>query len=389
MKRPYIVLIVFLVIILALPAYSWFSWRIQSKKAMNVFILDKTVPSLERIKHRSFNWILTNNKVVKPRKRTKYSYRKDYFGFHPLRPLREKQHDIRRIRMADIIVLADTLDVAYYTDTYGVYFNDWYASIYKNRRSRMIYGGLNNNDQLLLLEMDKRNKLIIAEYNTIDYPTGALERVKMENLFDIKWSGWTGRYFETLDTLKNPGFPPWILDMYRRQYLEPWTFTNGGIVLLKENKEVVVLEDETHLLMERPVIFTDSRYQQEYGLPFEMPFSRWFDIIETDEDNIVSEYRILANKRGDSLLDVNFIPNKFPAVMHRADTGNAFYFAGDFATNDVPNWISRFKYLEKLDFLLYDKKLKDDRAFFWDFYRPLMEGILNRYYEERLAVHDE
>lgn len=389
MKRPYIVLIVFLVIILALPVYSWFSWRFQSRKPMNILILDKTVPSLDRTKHRSFSWILTNNRIVKPEKKTKYSYRKDYFGFHPLKPLREKQHDIKRVRLADIPTLSDTLDVAYYTDTYGVYYNDWYATLHKNRRSRMIYGGLNNNDYLVLKEMNDRDKLIIAEYNTIDYPTGALERAKTEALFDISWTGWTGKYFASLDTLVDPDFPAWITDMYRKQYMQPWTYKNGGIVLVKENKEVVVLEDEDELLMGRPVIFTEEKYQEAYNLPFKMAFSRWFDIVETDDENVVSEYRIMTSERGDSLLAVNFIPDKFPAIIKNVDSGNAYYFAGDFATNDIPAWTSRFKHpIDQFGFLFYDEVAQDDRAFFWLFYKPLMKSILNTYYDTVLATKE-
>ncbi len=50
---------------------------------MDIIIVDKTVPSLEREKHKSFNWILTNDRFVKKEKKTSYSYRKDYYGFVP------------------------------------------------------------------------------------------------------------------------------------------------------------------------------------------------------------------------------------------------------------------------------------------------------------------
>lgn len=87
-------------------------------------------------------------------------------------------YDIARVRLSEIINLAEQNDVIYLTDTYGVYFNDWYRGINRSRRSRMIYGGLNNSDYLLLKEMCDRNKLVIAEYNTLGHPTPPLERIK-------------------------------------------------------------------------------------------------------------------------------------------------------------------------------------------------------------------
>ena len=46
--------------------------------------------------------------------------------------------------------------------------------INKSRKSRKLYGGLNNNDFLLIKEMKDRNKLIILEYNSFDYPTAQI-----------------------------------------------------------------------------------------------------------------------------------------------------------------------------------------------------------------------
>ena len=76
--------------------------------------------------------------------------------------------------MSDLINLAEKNDAVYFTDTYGVFFNDWFRGINKSRKSRKIYGGLNNNDFLLLKEMKDRNKLIIMEYNSFDYPNGSV-----------------------------------------------------------------------------------------------------------------------------------------------------------------------------------------------------------------------
>ena len=54
MKKPLLITIIVLAVLLLLPAVSFLRWAFQEKKPMNVVILDKTVPTLERLGHRSF-----------------------------------------------------------------------------------------------------------------------------------------------------------------------------------------------------------------------------------------------------------------------------------------------------------------------------------------------
>jgi len=221
MKKSLILFIIILIVILFYPVLNIVKWGVQPKRPLDVLILDKTVPTFDRYNHKSFHWILTHNKYVKGNNRL-YSYKKDYFGFVPLRPLRDKKWDPRRIRFAEIIELADSLDALYYADTYGVYFNDWYHGINRSNRSRLIYGGLNNSDYSLLKEMKDRDKLVIAEYNILSYPTAPLERNKTENIFDIHWTGWAGKYYMDLNPATNPEIPKWIIKLYEKHNLETW-----------------------------------------------------------------------------------------------------------------------------------------------------------------------
>ena len=109
-----------------------------------------------------------------------FSYKKDYYGFVPTRPLKERKWDRNEYRLADLAVLPEEADALYITDTYGVFFNDWYQGINKSRRTRKLYGGLNNNDNLLIKEMKDRNKLVVLEYNCFDYPTAEYESFRIQ-----------------------------------------------------------------------------------------------------------------------------------------------------------------------------------------------------------------
>lgn len=353
-------------------------WTFQAKKPFQIMILNKTVPSLERHKHRSFHWVLNHEKIVKSNKRS-YSFVKDYFGFVPIKPFRNRQYEIRRVRLSEIIDMAEEYQAAYYIDTYGVYFNDWYKGISENRRSRKIYGGLNNNDYLFLKEMKDRKKLIVGEYNLMAFPTPDLERTKVEELFDINWTGWIGKYFESLDPERSPELPEWIVKLYESQYKQTWDFHKSGIVFVRYNNNVVVLENETHLDMEVPYIITTKAGMEKYGLPYKVHYSDWFDVIVPGNNIVTSFYKIFTNEVGDSILMSNFIPNDFPAVIESPSDSPYFYFCGDFSNNAVWPVTAYCKNIEKISHHFHSDRPGDQRKFFWEFYKPLISGILEVY----------
>ena len=114
MKKTLLIVVVILVIIIALPVVNFIRWSFQVKKPLNIILVDKTVPTIEREKHRSFSWILTNERFVKKESKNSYSYENDYYGFVPKRPLREKQWDRKEYHLNDLINLAEKNDVIYY-----------------------------------------------------------------------------------------------------------------------------------------------------------------------------------------------------------------------------------------------------------------------------------
>jgi hypothetical protein len=383
MKKTLLIVIIILAVIIALPVINLIRWTFQSKKPMDIILVDKTVPTVEREKHKSFTWILTNERFVKKEKKTSYSYLKDYYGFIPTRPLREKLWTRNDYRLAEVINLAEKNDAVYFADTYGVFFNDWYKGINRSRKSRKIYGGLNNNDFLLIKEMKDRNKLIIMEYNSFDYPTAQFESVRTQEKLGISYSGWTGKYFNSLDTTVED-FPIWMTAMFRKQYRKPWTFTKQGVVLVKD-KYIIVLEEGIQLKNAIPHIVTDTAYSKKYGVTGSVAFDKWFDIIDPLQNNVISKFKIETTSVGDTLLTENNLSNEFPAVVQEPINKHIYYFSGDFANMDIPVWTSRFKGVDKLKGILYSDKADDTRRFFWLYYKPLINGIFTDYYNSMKA----
>lgn len=378
MKKPLLITIIVLVIILILPAISFIRWNFQQKKPIDIVILDKTVPTLDRLKHKSFNWVLTNERFVKKEKKTSYSYKKDYYGFSPTRPLKEKGSTRKEYHLSEMMDLPEKIDAVYFTDTYGVFFNDWYSGVNKSRKSRKIYGGLNNVDYLLINEMKKKNKLVILEYNSFDFPTPAFESYRTQEKLGITFSGWTGKYFEKLDSTSR-NFPIWMTAMYRKQYSKPWTFTRPGIVLITE-KNIIVLEEGTHLKNPYPHIVTDETNCTKYGVPASVAFENWFDVIDPLGSNVISKFRLETTVLGDTILAGNMLSSEFPAVIQEPVDKRTYYFSGDFASNEVCFWTSRIKGIDRLKGILYSDKPDDARRFFWLYYKPLINTIFTEYY---------
>ena len=76
----------------------------------------------------------------------------------------------------------------------------------------------------------------------------------------------------------------------------------------------------------------------------------------------------------------NFIPTEFPAIITGTGEAPYYYFAGDFADNEVKPILAYFMGVEKLaPYLFYSEKLDDRRKFFWEYYKPLMSSILEKH----------
>lgn len=378
MKKPLLIIIIVILLILAVPFIFYLSWSFQDKKPIDIAILDKTVPTLERLNHKSLTWIITNSRFVKKDKKKSYSYKKDYYGFAPTRPLKDRGSVTMEYHLGEMMDLPDKIDALYFADTYGVFFNDWYAGVNKSRRSRKIYGGLTNTDYLLLNEMKNRNKLVIVEYNTFDFPTPAFESYRTQEKLGITFSGWTGKYFEKLDTT-DKGFPVWMTSMYRKEYKKPWLFKGPGVVLLSE-KNIIVLVQGTHLKNAMPHIITDTAGCQKFGVPSSVAFTNWFDIIDPLGNEVVSNFELGTTAIGDTLLAGHMLKNVFPAVVMEPVNKRTYYFSGDFAANKVNFCSAKIKGFDRLRLFLYSDKPDDPKRFFWLYYKPLLNTIFNEYY---------
>lgn len=388
MSKKLIILIIFIGIILTVIVGSWLMWYLKADKTINAYILDKTVPRLERTEHKAFNWILNHNKYVKSNGDL-YDINKDYYGFFPINS-KSQEFDFKSVRIHEIEDLVYEYDMLYYTDTYGVYYNEWYKKGSSDvKHTQKVYGGLNQNDYLLLKAMKEKNKLIITEFNLYNAPTNGLIREKVESLFGLKWSGWTGKYFPSLDSTETSDFPKWIVDLYKEQNNNEWPYTKSGIVLIHKFGTISVLELDTHLNTEIPVITSSKDAMERFGVPEEIAYSNWFDITNSQEQNdVIASFNLNVNAKGDSILQSYNLNSSFPAVIEHIGDYKFYYFGGDFAESRIASKTAYFEGLHNVLSSLSKENYSNSNKFFWKYYVPMVTSILDDYNKTLVQYKD-
>lgn len=371
--------ITIVILLLLLPLWMWMAWLLTPKKKLVVAIIDKTVLTTAGQEHSSLTWILNHERYTK-NKHDLYSVSHDYFGFFPKDNEKYRIKGLERFSSEQIKQLSNDADAVYVTDAYGIYKNEWYSKTKGSEGSGIIYGGLSQQDIDLMKEMKAKHKLVLAEFNTIGSPTNEDIRQQFEHLFALRWTGWTARYFESLDTTINTEIPKWLINDYIRSG-HKWTFKNAGIAFVNDKDKAVVLELGKHLSQPIPKIVTND----SYGLPRVLYYPFWFDVTITDTtiNKVAARFVLDLTNSGKNELIQNNIPITFPAVqMHKDDQYTFAYFSGNFSDNPIKLGSSYFKGISLFSFPFYNHLDKTDRArFFWKYYRPLVTSILHDYYK--------
>ncbi len=372
------------------PVWMWLAWFFTPKKKMVVAIVDKTVLTKEAQEHSSLTWMLKHLRFTKTSSKV-YNI-EDYFGFFPQADQKYQVKGLERFTNSQLDQLSNDADMAFFTDTYGIYREEWFAGKSQTERSGILYGGMSDQDLYLLRKMKSQHKLIMTEFNVINSPTGTGVRRGFENEFGVKWTGWIGRYFAKLDTTNNAEIPKWLVRSYVKQR-GAWPFRKPGIAFVNENDQVVVLENEKHLETEVPFMVCNQEGQDYYGLPESIKYPYWFDILQFDPkiNRALAFHEIYTNTEGHNELKRHGIPNRFPAILIHRDKDYEFtYFAGDFSDNPVGLFASHFKWIEyTAPWFVQDQSVSERNDFFWEVYEPMTTRVLKDYYEKVEALHKE
>jgi len=370
---------IFILLLLLIPVFSWLSWKLEDRSQINLLVIDKTTPDPNYSEHLSFFWLANQNRWVKPNGDV-YDFAKDFYGFHAHSDGSFTINDLSELKQGDLKNIADSLDVAYFADTYGIYNSNWKGHPdYGKDTISFLYGGLQPEDFNLLRELKRRGKTIIAEFNLFASPTSAVIRHQTEQLLGVRWSGWVGKHYSTLDTLLDPEIPKWLPALYRKNYKQKYKFTNSGIVLVDNHEHIIILEDKKDLNQRFPVLESELSTQLQYNVPEKIYYPYWFEINTTDDRNYtLASFHIDVTKSGKALMDAYHVPTSFPAIIEHDKKYHFLYFACDFSDNPMGIYSSYFKGIEKLSGAFYSpNQVKDRKMFFWTYYRPFMETVMD------------
>lgn len=350
-------------------------WQLTEVKTTNVVILDKTVPTSSKREHNGLVWLLNHFRYLKEDNQI-YNTSEDYYGFVP----NEKDEDYLIRSLPD--QLDDDTDVIYMADTYGVYQNDlsWSETTTRGEHSDLIYGGLEQEEwQTIKNHVISKPTTLIAEFNTFASPTSPLVRDDVTDFLNINWTGWTGRYFESLDR-ENQEIPVWMIERYEAKAKQDWSFEDGGFILIDDlSEDIIVLSEKLGHIDSDGIHLRFTEKGQEITGQTESPsYSYWFDIITpNDEEDVLAYYDWDVTETGSALLNEAELPVQFAAVLHhQKQESNLFYFAGDFVDIEgVPaltNYAGVAKWKEWFSFEVFN----DTASFFWKTYVPMMNQIL-------------
>lgn len=370
---------IIILLFLLIPVISWISWKLKDKVPINLLVIDKTTPNENYSEHLSFFWVANQKRWVKANGE-EYNFAEDFYGFHPGDDGKYIIKDLRILEKKGLSELADSLDLAFFADTYGIYNSNWkdHPDFGKDTIS-LFYGGLQPTEFNLLREMKRKGKTIIAEFNFFASPTSKVIRKQTEQLLGVSWKGWVGKYYNTLDTILDPEIPRWVPDLYKKNYNKEYDFKNAGIVLVDNRERIVILDAKKHLNRRFPVLESELSTQLQYNVPESIYYPFWFDINSTDSRNhVLAWFNLDVNKQGKALLDRFNLPKRFPAILEHDKDYRFIYFACDFSDNEMGIYSSYFNGVNKLSGAFYSaNQVKDRKMFFWKYYRPFMETVMD------------
>lgn len=361
--------IVFLLIVLT-PLWSFLIWWFWPTSILNGLVIDKNDRSASN-QSQGTHWILNNENTKKNAKE----------AYDPAGEVLNEIQSIANYSQEGLDSLADDLEMIYYVEVSGSAPMELGLDSIGSLDSVSKKSALSNREIDLMLKMKEKGKLVLAEYNALLNPSTLEAKGKLEEIFQLNFTGWVGKYFNDLSAT-NTNIPEWIKERYAVFTGEEYAYPEiEGIILCHQDGKVLVLEMEESLLNSLPMINSDLENMEKYELPNFVAYPFWFDINEANnEEDVISTFKLQTNKKGDSILHRYGIPSKFPAIIGPQAGKFNYYFCGDFADNPVLEKLSFFKGIGLISRLLYAVADESDRkAFFWNFYRPLMLNILEDY----------
>ncbi len=371
-KWFFIIPLIFLILISLL----FIIWQISPKKGMNVCVLDKTILTVEENndinidsvyrKHQGLFWLLEQQKYVF-QNGDFYDTKQDYFG-----PILDEEGQIKEERALKDLDYEP--DLMYVSDVYGA-VNDTYGYYDKNDAKN---AGVTVDEMSVISYAYESNATIVAEMELFNSNLNSSIHSQLASLCGVKPTGWVGRYIYDLQDFTD--VPDWAPPMYEQQEGVEWQFSGPGILLVSDEK-IIILEQKTDFESRNLLqIFITDEYKKEFKHCDRVNFYNWFEIVEpVGNTEVIANFEFDVNATGMEKLKGVLRSPVFCAATRKVSTGKApvYYFAADF--NDYVSHLNynRFMFANTVyRWIAFDRQ-GDITNFYWNFYDPLMTKILS------------
>lgn len=342
-------------------------WRLERYLPINVWVVDKTVPTKDYREHRGLFWIMQHLKISKPGSRILYRENIDYYGFYPA-----SGKEWAASPMPERGVKPDLI---YLADTYGVYEEDLMQRRLSGEFSPKLYGGLSDEDTRAISNALGAGNTLIAEFNVAASPTNEINRRTLGQLLGVTWVGWIGKYYEDLGD--KTAVPPWMIRLYQEQKKTDWKFNGRGYVMLKDDDRIEVFTEGRDVSPRGLKIEFSDSWKKRIGVRAPISFRQYFEVIKVfPGGEQIAEYSMDLTPEGRARFDELGIPAKFPAAVKFENAQyDAWYFAGDFAELALSPLPYQAVGINRLKAVLADDTVDDYTYFYWKAYVPLMTRI--------------
>lgn len=344
-------------------------WNNQAATPLNVWVVDKTVPDTSYKEHKGLMWVLNSEKVILESTGNPLRYDSDYFGVFPKSDETYEVKEIPQTReMPELIYLADT-DGVYPSDFNGTASDAIYAGV----AQKPLAGDLNDADLTTIKNNLGGGNTIIGEFDIWD----AGSQQGLQDIFRISFTGWSGKYFADLE--RDVEIPEIIVNNYEKQTGKSWDCTGGGLVLVSNQDQVLVLKEKEALNKDGVSLSFDPAYQDEFGISGRFPYEQWFDLIKADASSeTLATLNLDVTESGKTALAEYGLTTNYAAITRSINSQyRAYYFAGDFAQMDFSGTLWNYAGFSAIKRLLSFANPNADTKFYWGFYVPLMQQIIS------------
>ncbi len=383
MKRKHIFLLI--VVVVAIYILIWF---VTPLKSVSIHVHDKTVTEpVNYREHRELYHILKSLRYAKPDD-TFYSYEDDYSGYHPLDDERKEKLTNELIGEADILYLADT---------YGIY--DYREGLveYETRLPfelidiDLLFGGFDQNETDVIANFAaKENNLLIGEHNTFGYPTYIYEgsSKRLQEIFGVSYEGWLVRYYEDLTEVAY-----WVKLLYTRINGKEFDLVGPALVVVREDSnragwygDLLIFQEDDFTQQYPMIVKAQEDNELLEDASRRVPYLYWVEVlsIENNSAQVIANYEFPLKEEALEKLEKRGIAPLIPAFVSFKEEGQAqrFYFAGDFIDQTpalLPSWLTGNLAIQK--FFSYLPGIPPQYSFYFRWYAPVMEEILDKYYK--------